>query len=182
MALAPGRLATEKDAPDPSAAGGSRIPSEEAALAFASRGVRSSVVRLAPVVHDRERQGLATRLIEIAKKKRVSAYVGEGANRWPAVHRLDAAKLFRLALEKGAAGARYHAVAEEGVPVRQIAEAIGRHLAVPVAGRSSDEAAKHFGWLASFVATDNPTSSLLTQERLGWRPTQPEMIPDIADE
>jgi nucleoside-diphosphate-sugar epimerase len=179
MALRPGRLATEEDAPDPTSAGGVRASSEEAALALAIKGVRSSVVRLPPVVHDREKQGLASMMIRIAQKKGVSAYVGEGLNRWPGVHRLDTAHLFKLALENGSAGARYHAVAEEGVPVREIAEAIGRRLNLPVMGKSSQEAAKHFGWLAPFLSTDNPTSSKLTQERLRWRPTGPELIPDL---
>ena len=117
---------------------------------------------------------------EIAKKKGIFPYVGDGLNRWSGVHRLDAARLFRLAMEQGAAGARYHAVAEEGVPVRDIAEAIGRRLNVPVAGRSSQEVAKLFSWLAPFIGADNPVSSKLTQERLGWRPTRPESIPDIS--
>lgn len=181
MALRPGRLATEEDAPDPGALGGGRAPSERAALALASKGVRSSVVRLAPVVHDREKWGLGTMLADIAKKKGVVPYVGEGLNRWSGVHRLDAARLFRLALERGAAGVRYHAVAEEGVPVREIAEAIGRRLNVSVVSKSSQEVAKLFGWLAPFIGADNPVSSKLTRERLGWRPTQPGLISDISD-
>ena len=179
MALSAGRLATEDDAADPNAAGGLRARCEEAALALVSKGVRSSVIRLPPVVHDRDKQGLASMMIRIAQKKGVSAYVEDGRNRWPGVHRLDAAHLFRLALEKGTAGASYHAVAEEGVPVRKIAEVIGRRLKIPVVGQSKTEAAKHFSWLASFLPVDNPTSSELTQERLGWRPTQTELIPDV---
>lgn len=179
MALTQGRLATEEDAPDPNSIGGGRALSEETALGFASEGVRSSIVRLAPVVHDREKQGLVTRVAEVARKKGVSVYVGQGRNRWSGVHRLDAARLLRLALEKGVAGARYHAVAEEGVPVREIAEAIGRRLNVPVASKSSQEAAEVFGWLAPFIEADNPVSSRLTQERLGWRPTGVGLISDV---
>jgi nucleoside-diphosphate-sugar epimerase len=137
------------------------------------------VVRL-PQVHDRVKQGLVTYAIALAREKGVSAYVGDGLNRWPAVHRLDAAPLYRLALEKGEAGARYHAVDEEGVPVREIAEAIGRGLKVPVVAMSREEAAGHFGWLGLFVGIDCPASSALTQERLGWRLTaQPGLIEDL---
>jgi nucleoside-diphosphate-sugar epimerase len=132
------------------------------------------------MVHDRQKQGLATRLIEIAGKKRVSAYIEDGSNRWAAVHRLDAAHLFRLALENGNAGARYHAVAEEGIALRKIAEVIGQSLNIPAVGKSSEDAAKLFSWLTSFVEADNPVSSQLTQERLGWRPTQPGIISDLA--
>lgn len=170
MALAPGRLATEEDPPAPS----SRIPrsaSEEAAASLASQGVRVSVVRL-PQVHDRAKQGLVSPAIAIAREKGISAYVGDGRNRWPAVHLLDAAHLYKLALEKGSAGARYHAVAEEGVSMRDIAEAIGRGLKVPVVAISPEQAAVHFGWLGFFVGFDVPASNKLTQERLGWRPTQ----------
>lgn len=180
MALKPGRMATEEDSPDPHSAGCGRTPSEATALALASIGVRSSVVRLPPMVHDRQKQGLATRLIEIAGKKRVSAYIEDGSNRWAAVHRLDAAHLFRLALENGNAGARYHAVAEEGIALRKIAEVIGQSLNIPAVGKSSEDAAKLFSWLTSFVEADNPVSSQLTQERLGWRPTQPGIISDLA--
>jgi nucleoside-diphosphate-sugar epimerase len=181
MALTPGRMATEEDAPDPNSAGGGRAPSEAAALALLSIGVRSSVVRLPPMVHDRQKQGLATRMIEIAKKKGVSAYVGEGSNQWAAVHRLDAAHLFRLALEKGIAGARYHAVAEESIPLRKIAEVIGRSLDVPAVSKSLKDAAKLFSWLTPFIEADNPVSSQLTQERLTWRPAQPGIISDLEN-
>jgi nucleoside-diphosphate-sugar epimerase len=153
--------------------------SEQSALALGPRGVRVSVVRL-PQVHDRYKQGLVTYLIAVAREKGVSAYVGDGRNRWPAVHRLDTAPLYRLALEKGSAGARYHAIAEEGVPVREIAEAIGRGLKIPVVAKSPEEAASHFGWLAFFAGMDSPASSALTQQRLGWRLTgQPGMIADL---
>jgi nucleoside-diphosphate-sugar epimerase len=141
--------------------------------------VRVSVLRL-PQVHDRDKQGLVTYMIAVAREKGISAYVGDGLNRWPAVRRLDAAHLYRLALEKGSAGARYHAVAEEGVPLREIAEAIGRGLHVPVIGQTHEDAAGHFGWLGHFVGADAPASSALTQERLGWRPTtQPGLIADL---
>lgn len=174
MLLAPGRLATEE------AAAETRLPRmSESALEFASRGVRVVVVRLPPSVHGDGDHGFVPALIGIARKKRLSAYVGDGLNRWPAVHRLAAAHLFRLALEKGLAGARYHGVADEGVPFRNIAAVIGRRLNVPVVAKSPEETADHFGWIGHFVSIDNPASSALTQQRLGWRPTQPALIPDI---
>src|SRR5580692_9208728 len=162
--LGPGRTATEDDPPVPTSATYPRA-SETTAMALASRGVRASVVRL-PQVHDRVKQGLVTYLIAIAREKGVSAYVGDGRNRWAAVHVLAAANLYRLALEKGSAGARYNAIAEEGVPLREIAEAIGRGLKLPVVAKSPEEAAEHFGWLAMFAGADAPASSKLTQERL----------------
>jgi nucleoside-diphosphate-sugar epimerase len=165
-----GRLRTEEDAAIPSDVV-PRGASDEAATAAAALGVRVSVMRL-PQVHDRDRQGLVTYAIAHAREKGISAYVGTGLNRWPAVHRLDAAPLYRLALEKGSAGASYHAVAEEGVAFREIAEAIGRGLKIPVVAMSPEEAADHFGWLGFFVGMDAPASSALTQQRLGWRPTQ----------
>lgn len=176
--IAPGRLATEDDVPASSSTSLPRVSEQTAAL-LAARGVRASVVRL-PQVHDRVKQGLVTYAIATAREKGVSAFVGDGLNRWPAVHRLDAAPLYRLALEKGVAGARYHAVAEEGVPLRDIADAIGRGLKVPVVAMSPEEAAQHFGFLGFFVGVDCPASSALTQERLGWRPTmQPGLIADL---
>ncbi len=177
--LTPGRLGTEDDAPDPHSAAKHRIASEEATLALASRGVRAMLVRLPPSVHGDGDHGFVPALIGIAREKGVSAYVGDGLNRWPAVHRLDAAHLFRLALEKGVAGARYHGIADEGVPVRDIAGVIGRRLNLPVAGKSREEAAGHFGWLAHFLGIDCPASSAQTQERLGWRPSHPALIPDL---
>ena len=172
---APGRLATEEDRPAPV------LPrrSEQAADALAVQGVRASVVRL-PQVHDTVKQGLVTYLIATAREKGVSAYVGDGQNRWPAVHRLDAAPVYRLALEKGAAGAYYHAIAEEGVPLKEIAEAIGRGLKIPAVSISPEQAGGHFGWLALFAGIDCPASSALTQQWLGWRPTAlPGMISDL---
>jgi len=171
-------LATEEDAPNPS------FPrkSEAAALALAARGVRASVLRLPPSVHGNADHGFVPRLISIAQEKGVSAYIGDGLNRWPAVHRLDAAHLYRLVLEKATAGASYHGVADEGVPTREIAEVIGRQLNVPVVSKSREEAADHFGWLAHFFGIDSPASSTLTQERLGWRPVQPGLIADLKAE
>ncbi len=177
--LRPGRLGTEDDATDPSSAAALRIASEEAALSMASHGVRVSVVRLAPSVHGDGKAGFVSVLIGIAREKGVSAYVGDGLNRWPAVHRLDAAHLFRLALEKASVGARFHGVADEGVSVRDIAQVIGRRLNVPVVAKSPEDAAGHFGWFAHFAAIDNPASSTRTQERLGWRPTHPALISDL---
>jgi len=173
---APGRVATEADRP---ASQVPRIASEEAADAAAAQGIRAMVVRL-PQVHDTVKQGLVSYLIAVAREKGVSAYVGEGLNRWPAVHKLDAARLYRLVLEKGTVGARYHAIAEEGVPLKQIAEAIGRGLKVPVVSITQEEASAHFGWLGLFAGIDCPGSSAWTQEQLGWRPTDlPGMIADL---
>jgi nucleoside-diphosphate-sugar epimerase len=180
MAMTPGRLATEDDAYDKNAVGGPRGKSEETMLELASRGIRTSVVRLPPVVHGADdRSGFAPRLIETARKQGFSAYVGDGRNRWPAVHRLDAARLFRLALEKGSAGAKYHAVAEEGIPFLEISELIGRRLGLPVVAKTPEEAAKLFSWLAPFVTADNPASSASTQERLGWEPTNASLLDDL---
>lgn len=176
--VAPGRLGTEDDPPIPSSAGMPRSASEEAAASVEAKGVRVSVVRL-PQVHDRRKQGLITYAIAVAREKRVSAYVGDGRNRWPAVHVLDAAQLYRLVLEKGVAGGRYHAVAEEGVPMREIAEFIGRGLNVPVVSLTQEQANEHFGWLGFFAGFDVPSSSKLTQERLGWHPTQVGVLADL---
>jgi nucleoside-diphosphate-sugar epimerase len=173
-----GRVITEKDAPESGPNATPRVASELAADSIAKRGARVSVVRL-PQVHNRIKQGLVTYLIALAREKSMSAYVGDGRNRWPAVHLLDAAPLYRLALEKGERGARYHAVAEEGVQFRDIAEAIGRGLNVPVVRLSPEEAAAHFGWLGMFASHDLPASSALTQERLGWHTNGPGMLADL---
>jgi nucleoside-diphosphate-sugar epimerase len=171
----PGRAATEEDAAN------STVPrkSEEAAASAAAQGARVAVVRLPPSVHGDGDHGFIPMLIGIAREKGVSAYVGDGQNRWAAVHRLDAAHLYRLALENGSWMPRYHAVADEGVPFREIAEVIGRRLNVPVVGKSSEEAADHFGWFAAFTSLDCPASSTETQERLGWHPMHAGLIPDI---
>jgi nucleoside-diphosphate-sugar epimerase len=175
--VAEGRTPTEEDAPLPPSPVYPRA-SEATAETLLKRGVRVSVVRL-PQVHNTVKQGLVTYTIAVAREKGVSAYVAGGLNRWAAVHVLDAARLYRLALEKQEAGARYHAVAEEGVPLKDIAEAIGRGLKVPVVSKSPEEAAAHFGWLAPFVGRDLIGSSAQTQERLGWRPTGPGLITDL---
>jgi nucleoside-diphosphate-sugar epimerase len=169
---------TEDEAP---AEGPNRPPrvSEQTALALVPRGVRAMVMRV-PQVHDREKHGLVTWLISLAREKKISAYVGEGRNRWAAIHRRDIAPLYRLALEKGTAGARYHAVAEEGVTARDIAEAIGRGFKIPVVSKYPEEAAAHFGWMSFFAGVDLVASSALTQQRLGWHPTkQPGLVEDI---
>lgn len=155
-----------------------RVASEQAGAAAAEKGVSVAVVRL-PQVHDTVKQGLITPLVAIAREKGISAYVGDGANRWPAAHVTDVARLYRLALERNQAGERYHAVAEEGVPVREIATVIGEGLGVPVASVSPDEAASHFGWLAMFAGLDLSASSRLTRERLGWQPSGPGLIADL---
>ena len=175
--LAQGRMATEEDAPLPPSPTYPRA-SEVTADTLLKRGLRVSVVRL-PQVHNTVKQGLVTYTIALAREKGVSAFVADGLNRWAAVHVLDTARLYRLALEKQEAGARYHAVAEQGVPVRDIAEAIGRGLKVPVTSKSSEEAAAHFGWLGMFVARDLTGSSVQTQRRLAWRPTGPGLIADL---
>ncbi len=178
LPLTPGHATTEDDVP-PSGSSGTPRVSEQTAISMVARGVNVSVVRVSQV-HDRDKQGLATYLIALAREKGISAYVGAGINRWPAVHRLDAAPLYRLAIEKGLAGARYHAVTEEGVSVREIAEAISQGLKMPVVALSPEEAANHFGWLAFLAGMDAPASSALTQQRLGWHPTdKPGFLADL---
>jgi nucleoside-diphosphate-sugar epimerase len=177
--VAQGRLGTEEDAPLPVSAAMPRA-SEATAEKLLERGVRTSTVRL-PQVHDTVKQGLVSYAIAVAREKGVSAYVGEGGNRWAAVHILDAARLYRLAIEKQEAGAKYHAVAEEGVPLREIAEAIGRGLKVPVVSKSAEESASHFGFLGMFMGRDLVGSSVQTQQRLGWHPTGPGLITDLEN-
>jgi len=177
--LAPGRVATEDDAADPASHAGHRVPSEVATLGLAARGVRSSLVRLPPSVHGEGDHGFVPVLIDIARRTGVSGYVGDGSSRWPAVHRLDAARLFRLALEAAPAGSVLHGAAEEGVPTREIAAVIGRHLDVPATAIAPEAVGGHFGWLGAFFAADVPASSALTRERLGWTPEQPGLVADL---
>lgn len=175
--LAPGRLATEKDNP-PTPSPFPRV-SETAAVALRQRGVHTAVVRLPPSVHGDGDHGFVPRLISFARQKGAAAYIGEGKNRWPAVHRLDTARLYRLILEKGVPEFSYHAIADEGVPFRDIAEVIGRRLNLPVLSKSPEEAAEYFEWFTHFAAIDAPASSAHTQQQLGWHPTQPGLIADI---
>ena len=172
--LAPGRIATEDDKP---ARDFPRV-SEATALALAADGLNASVMRL-PQVHDTVKQGLVTYAIAIARERGVFAYIGDGHNRWPAAHVLDVARLYRLALEKAEPGAIYHAVAEEGVSHKDIADTLGRRLQIPVKSVAPDEAQAHFGWLAMFVAHDMPASSEKTRKKLGWQPTGPGLIADL---
>ena len=178
-ALAPGRVTIEEDAaPDHPAY--PRV-SEQVALSLAGRGVRVSAVRLPPTVHGQGDHGFVPALIGIARTKGLSAHVGEGANRWAAVHRLDSARLFRLALQAAPAGTRLNAIGDEGVPFRDIAQAIGRRLNLPVTAISREEADGHFGLFALFTSLDVPASSALTQERFGWHPAHPGLIPDLDE-
>ncbi|HYZ68430.1 MAG TPA: SDR family oxidoreductase, partial [Mycobacterium sp.] len=173
--VAAGRLLTEDDPADPA------FPrASETALSFSSRGVRVCALRLPPSVHGEHDHGFVPRLIDIAREKGVSAYPGDGSNRWSSVHRFDAARLFRLALQAAPTGTRLHAVGDEGIPVRDIADVIGRQLAVPVTAVASENAMDHFGWLGGFFSLDIPASSAITRELLGWQPTQPGLIDDLG--
>jgi len=172
----PGHVATERDDPAPGSPVAGRAANARAALGMAARGVRSSVVGLPRTVHgDGDRHGFIARLVAIARDKGVAGYVGDGSSRWPAVHVLDAAHLFRLAVEQAPAGSRLHAVGDEGVPIRDIAEVIGRHLNLPTASVPAED----FGWLGQILAVDQPASSALTRELLGWHPVHPGLIEDM---
>jgi nucleoside-diphosphate-sugar epimerase len=186
LGLALGQVGTERDGHGANsgvaALGGgprTRWETAELVLALPSRNVRSSVLRLPPTNHGEGDQGFMATLVGIAHDKGISAYIGDGSNRWPAVHRLDSAHLFRLALEGAPAGSTLHAVADEGVPIRDIAEVIGRHLSLPVVSIAPEDAAGHFSWMAGFLALDSPASSALTRELLGWEPTHPGLIDDL---
>jgi nucleoside-diphosphate-sugar epimerase len=188
LGLTPRHVATEQDGHGPASATGgfsggpeTRRETSELVLSMAGRGVRSSIVRLPPTNHGDGDNGFIAMVVAIARDKGVSAYIGDGANRWPAVHRLDSARLFRLAVEKAPAGSTLHASAEEGVPIRDVAEVIGRHLDIPVVSVSPDDAGEHFTWLGGFLAADSPASSTFTQELLGWQPTQPGLIADLDE-
>ena len=175
--LAPGQLVSEDTPPPPA----DQIPrvSEQAATEFVTRGVRALAVRLPPTTHGEGDHGFMSILIRIAREKGVAAYIGEGGNHWSATHRFDAARVFRLALEKGAAGARYHAIAEPSVPFRDIAAVIARRLGVPTISKTPEEAAEHFGWFARFAAVDSIAASERTRAELGWTPTQPGLLADL---
>jgi nucleoside-diphosphate-sugar epimerase len=188
LGLTSGRVATEQDGHDPvpeapgvGSGPRARHATAELALSFGSRGVRSSIVRLPPTNHGDGDNGFIATLIGIAREKGVAGYVADGANRWPAVHRLDSARLFRLAVEHAPAAATLHAVAEEGVPIRDVAGVIGRHLDVPVASIAPEDAGQHFSWMGAFIAFDSPASGTATRELLGWQPTQPGLIEDLDE-
>lgn len=176
--VAPGRVATERDDADP--AGNPRFASSRLTLSYADRGVRPSVVRLAPTVHGEGDGGFVPALVGIARSRGVSGYVGDGSTRWSAVHRSDAARLFRLAVESAPAGSVLHGAAEEGVPSREIAETIGRGLGLPVSSVPAAEAGEHFGFLGRFVGLDVAASSTLTRELLSWEPTGPTLLDDVT--
>ena len=181
LVMPAGRESTEKDEPDPSGIACFRIPGERACLGFAAQGVRASVVRLAPTVHGPGDYGFIGMLVTTARRTGMAAYVGDGGNRWPAVHRLDAAILFRLALEKAPAGSVLHGVAESGVTLKSIAETIARCLDLPAVSLTPDEAAAHFAspFMATVYGFDAPVSSSHTQELLGWSPTHPTLLDDL---
>lgn len=175
--IRPGHVVTEED--EPGGGGHPRLGTEQVVKEMAGRGVRTSIVRPGASVHGEGDHGFVPVLIDIARTKGVSGYIADGANRWPAVHRLDAAPIYRLALENAPAGSVFHAVADEGVPAREIAEVIGRHLDVPVESVAPEAAGEHFGWMGAFFGVDAPASSALTQERLGWKPVHLGLIADL---
>jgi nucleoside-diphosphate-sugar epimerase len=179
--LQPGRPVREDDRHDPSTPGHPRRENETVALELADRGVRVSVVRPAPSVHGEGDHGFVARLVDIARERGASGYVADGANRWAAVHRLDTARLYRMALEQGPAGSVYHAVGEEGVATRDIADVIARHLNLPLVSVDPGDAAEHFGWLGAFFSWDAPASNALTRERLGWEPTHQGLLADLDE-
>jgi nucleoside-diphosphate-sugar epimerase len=185
LGLVPGRVGTEGDGRDLSTMahlrGGPRTRqgTAELTLSLATRGVRSSVLRLPPTVHGDGDNGFMAAIVGIARNQGVSGYLGDGSNRWAAVHRLDAAHLFRLALEHAPAGSVLHAIADQGVPIRDVAEVIGRHLDLPVVSIPPEQAAEHFRWLGDFLRIDSPASSALSRELLGWQPTQPGLLDDL---
>jgi nucleoside-diphosphate-sugar epimerase len=188
LGLATGRASTEQDGhdPDPAPSGvgdgpRTRMATAEFVLSLAARGVRSSVVRLPPTNHGDGDNGFVAALVGIAREKAVSGYIGDGTNRWPAVHRLDSARLFGLAVDQAPAGSTLHAVAEEGVAISDVAEVIGRHLNVPVVSIPPEQAGDHFSWLAGFIGVDSPASSALTRELLGWQPVQQGLIADLDE-
>ncbi len=174
-----GAVSLETDRPDPAASWSPRLLTERTLLGFAGRGIRSSAVRLAPTVHGDGDHGFMATLIGIDRDKGSSGYIGDGGNTWPAVHRLDAAYLFRLALEEAPAGSALHAVDDEAVPLRDIAEVIGRHLDLPVVSVAPEDAVDHFGWLGRMLGIDSHASSAITREQLGWKPTHPGLIEDL---
>jgi len=181
LGLAPGQVSTEQDGRDaaPATGPGARLSNGQLTLALADRGVRSSVLRLAPTVHGDGDNGFIPTVIAVARDTGVAGYIGDGSNRWPAVHVLDAARLFRLALESAPAGSVLHAAADEGVPIREVAEVIGRHLGVPVTAIAPGDVAAHFTWLAGPLSMDSPASSTLTRALLGWQPAGPGLIEDL---
>ena len=184
LGVSPGRVATERDGHGPAPAhvdGGPRIRRDtaELTLALADRGIRSSVLRLPPTVHGDGDHGFLATLVSIDAGQGGSGYIGDGTNRWPAVHRFDAAHLFRLAVETAPAGSTLHAIADEGVPIRAVAEVIGQHLGLPLVSVAPGDAAGHFGWLGAFLGLDSPASSTLTRELMGWQPTHPGLLEDL---
>ena len=179
--LALNQTGTENDAPPSEGHVHPRAQAEGLVLDAAKRGVRACLVRLAPTVHGQGDHQFVPYLIQLARQKGFAGYVGEGANRWPAVHRLDAARLFRLAVEKATPRARFHGVAEEGIPMRSIAETIGQMLGVPARSVAAKDAPAHFDWMGMFVGIDNPTSSTLTREALGWQPEHPGLVTDLRE-